>query len=162
MGESHVYPTCKDLFSKHITSRSPICWRRWKAIYGKGSLDDFIFARDYFNGYILHTGYYSIETATLEIFLVQGIHKFLYVPTSTSLDTRDYSIRNIDFPGVTICPNSKIMKSSFRAAMSSSKLSWANITAKMDEEAATEFRYSVLDYLANMVLFSGNPAGVMN
>merc|ERR1719507_530205 len=44
--------------------------------------------------------------------------------------------------------------------MSSSKLSWANITAKMDEEAATEFRYSVLDYLANMVLFSGNPAGV--
>ena len=94
--------------------------------------------------------------------MVQGIHKFLYVPTSTSLDTRDYSIRNIDFPGVTICPNSKIMKSSFRAAMSSSKLSWANITAKMDEEAATEFRYSVLDYLANMVLFSGNPAGVIN
>ena len=96
------------------------------------------------------------------IYLVQGIHKFLYVPTSTSLDTRDYSIRNIDFPGVTICPNSKIMKSSFRAAMSSSKLSWANITAKMDEATTKDFRYSVLDYLANMVLFSGNPAGVMN
>ena len=93
--------------------------------------------------------------------IIQGIQKFLYVPTSTSLDTRDYSIRNIDFPGVTICPNSKIMKSSFRAAMDSSKLPWANITAKMNEEAAKEFRYSVLDYLTNMVLFSGYPAGVI-
>ena len=92
--------------------------------------------------------------------MIQGIQKFLYVPTSTSLDTREYSIRNIDFPGVTICPNSKIMKSSFRAAMGSSKLPWANITKDMDKETAMEFQYSVLDYLANMVLFSGNPAGV--
>ena len=94
--------------------------------------------------------------------MIQGIQKFLYVPTSTSLDTREYSIRNIDFPGVTICPNSKIMKSSFRAAMGSSKLPWANITNTMDKETAMEFHYSVLDYLANMVLFSGNPAGVIN
>ena len=104
----------------------------------------------------------SICDFDFDITMIQGIQKFLYVPTSTSLDTREYSIRNIDFPGVTICPNSKIMKSSFRAAMGSSKLPWANITNTMDKETAMEFHYSVLDYLANMVLFSGNPAGVLN
>ena len=112
------------------------------------------------------------------IFSIQGIHKFLYVPTSTSLDTRDFSIRNVDFPGVTVCPNSKIMKSRFsvvrimfiimimksrfRAAISSTKLPWANITAKLDAGAASDFQYSVLDYLANMVIFSSNSAGVIS
>ena len=65
----------------------------------------------------------SICDFDFDITMIQGIQKFLYVPTSTSLDTREYSIRNIDFPGVTICPNSKIMKSSFRAAMGSSSAS---------------------------------------
>ena len=105
-------------------------------------------------------GIYPLNLQDFNNFLIRGIQKFLYVPTSTSLSTTDYSIRNIDFPGVTICPNSKIMKSSFRAAMNSSKLPWANLTAEMDDEAAKEFRYSLLDYLANMVLFSSNPAGV--
>ena len=67
LGENHVYPTCKSLLSKHITSRSSICWRRWKAIYGKGSLDDFIFAWDCINGYILHTRYYSNLSAILTL-----------------------------------------------------------------------------------------------
>ena len=67
LGENHVYPTCKSLLSKHITSRSSICWRRWKAIYGKGSLDDFIPAWDCFNGYILHTRYYSNLSAILTL-----------------------------------------------------------------------------------------------
>ena len=29
-------------------------------------------------------------------------------PTTTGLETTDYPIWNIDFPGVTICPNTKV------------------------------------------------------
>ena len=43
-----------------------------------------------------------------------GIDKYINQPTSTSLDTRDYPVWNIDFPGVTICPNSKVGMSLLR------------------------------------------------
>ena len=39
---------------------------------------------------------------------IAGIEKYVNNPTSTSLDTRDYPVWNIDFPGVTICPNTKV------------------------------------------------------
>ena len=37
-----------------------------------------------------------------------GIQKYQNNPTSTSLDTKHYSIHNVDFPGITICPNTKV------------------------------------------------------
>ena len=37
-----------------------------------------------------------------------GIEKYINQPTSTSLETRDFPVWNIDFPGVTICPTSKV------------------------------------------------------
>ena len=40
-----------------------------------------------------------------------GIEKYINDPTSTTLETTDYPIWNIDFPGVTICPNAKVPKS---------------------------------------------------
>ena len=70
---------------------------------------------------------------------------------------------NVDFPGVTICPNNKIMKSRFRAAMRDKRLPWYNITQKMNGEeagAGDEFQYELLDYLTNLVMFSIDPEGV--
>ena len=64
---------------------------------------------------------------------------------------------------MTICPNNKIMKSRFRAAMTSKKLPWYNITQKMNNESAgsgDEFQYELLDYLTNLVMFSIDPEGV--
>ena len=69
----------------------------------------------------------------------------------------------VDFPGVTICPNSKIIKSRFRAAMSSSRLPWKNITQKLEEQSAgagDEFQYSLLEYLTNLAVFSSDPSSV--
>ena len=40
-----------------------------------------------------------------------GVEKYINDPTSTTLETTDYPIWNIDFPGVTICPNAKVPKS---------------------------------------------------
>ena len=37
-----------------------------------------------------------------------GVEKYINDPTSTTLETTDYPIWNIDFPGVTICPNAKV------------------------------------------------------
>ena len=36
------------------------------------------------------------------------IQKYQNNPTSTGLDTKDYPIMNIEFPGITICPNTKV------------------------------------------------------
>ena len=69
----------------------------------------------------------------------------------------------VDFPGVTICPNSKIIKSRFRAAMSSSRLPWKNLTQKLEDASAgagVEFQYSVLEYLTNLAMFSSDPSSV--
>ena len=40
----------------------------------------------------------------------EGIQKYQNNPTSTGLDTKDYPILNIDFPGITICPNTKVIR----------------------------------------------------
>ena len=37
-----------------------------------------------------------------------GLDKYMNDPTTTGLETTDYPIWNIDFPGVTICPNTKV------------------------------------------------------
>ena len=41
-------------------------------------------------------------------FMLPGIRKYQNNPTSTSLGTKHYPVYNIDFPGVTICPNTKV------------------------------------------------------
>lgn len=55
------------------------------------------------------------------------------------------------------------MKSRFRAAMSSKKQPWLNLTKKLEQEAfgdGAEFQYSVLEYLTNLVMFSIDPSSV--
>ena len=47
-----------------------------------------------------------------------GIQKYQNNPTSTSLDTKHYSIHNVDFPGITICPNTKVREAPGYNAMS--------------------------------------------
>jgi len=92
-----------------------------------------------------------------------GIEKYIYTPTSTSLETRHYPIVNVDFPGVTICPNAKIMKSKFKAAMSSSNLPWQNLTTKLDNEnsgTGSDFHYSLLEYMINILMFNTKPSSV--
>ena len=94
-----------------------------------------------------------------------GIEKYIYTPTSTSLETRHYPIVNVDFPGVTICPNAKIMKSKFKAAMSSSNLPWLNLTTKLDNEnsgSGSDFHYSLLEYMINILMFNTKPSSVSN
>ena len=44
-----------------------------------------------------------------EIFC-EGIQKYQNNPTSTGLATKDYPIMNIEFPGITICPNTKVVR----------------------------------------------------
>ena len=73
-----------------------------------------------------------------------GIEKYINDPTSTTLETTDYPIWNIDFPGVTICPNAKvptskheneqvhlfslqISTSRFRAALKNKDMPWKKI-----------------------------------
>ena len=71
---------------------------------------------------------------------------------------------NVDFPGVTICPNSKIMKSKFRAAMNAKNLPWLNITKKLEDAntgAGAEFQFNLLNYISNLILFNSNPGLVV-
>ena len=51
--------------------------------------------------------YFFFKTNVSSKFLL-GIQKYQNNPTSTGLDTKDYPISNIDFPGITICPNTKV------------------------------------------------------
>ena len=39
---------------------------------------------------------------------LSGLEKHMNDPTTTGLETTDFPIWNIDFPGVTICPNTKV------------------------------------------------------
>ena len=93
-----------------------------------------------------------------------GIQKYQNNPTSTSLDTKHYSIHNIDFPGITICANTKIMKSNFRTAMKAKSLPWKNLTQELlDKNTVTsvaDFQFGLLKYLNNMAEFSIDPKGV--
>ena len=43
-------------------------------------------------------------------FYFPGLDKYQNDPTTTSLETTDFPIWEIDFPGVTICPNAKVGK----------------------------------------------------
>ena len=54
---------------------------------------------------------WSQDTFCLYWSLCLGIDRYQNDPTSTSLETTDYPIWNIDFPGVTICPNTKVSAS---------------------------------------------------
>ena len=99
-----------------------------------------------------------------------GIQKYQNNPTSTSLDTKHYSIHNVDFPGITICPNTKvreapdnttmskqvlvilylqIMKSNFRAAMRTKSLPWRNLTQKMVDDGTVA---SAADFQVMMMM----------
>ena len=105
-----------------------------------------------------------------------GIQKYQNNPTSTSLDTKHYSIHNVDFPGITICPNTKvsekprddamnasnvlirvckfvfnlqIMKSNFRAAMRTKSLPWRNLTQKMVDDGTVA---SAADFQVMMLM----------
>ena len=73
------------------------------------------------------------------------------------MDTKDYPILNIEFPGITICPNTKIMKSNFRVAMASSHLPWKNLT----NTRGPAYQYKLLTYLNNMVKFSVDPRSLV-
>ena len=96
--------------------------------------------------------------------LFVGIQKYQNNPTSTSLDTKHYSIHNIDFPGITICANTKIMKSNFRTAMKTKSLPWRNLTQELIDQntvaSAAEFQFGLIQYLNNMAEFSIDPKGV--
>ena len=93
-----------------------------------------------------------------------GIQKYQNNPTSTSLDTKHYSIHNVEFPGITICANTKIMKSNFRTAMKAKNLPWRNLTQELIDKntvaSVEEFQYSLIQYLNNMAEFSIDPKGV--
>ena len=111
-----------------------------------------------------------------------GIQKYQNNPTSTSLDTKHYSIHNVDFPGITICPNTKvrdtekpldnamskqvlvtlylqIMKSNFRAAMRTKSLPWRNLTQKMVDDgtvaSAADFQVMmmIMMMITKLILF---------
>ena len=45
----------------------------------------------------------------LEESSLSGYDKYMNDPTTTGMETTDYPIWNIDFPGVTICPNTKVI-----------------------------------------------------
>ena len=74
-----------------------------------------------------------------------GIQKYQNNPTSTSLDTKDYSIHNIDFPGITICSNTKIMKSNFRAAMKAGNMPWKKLTEELIKDGTVQVAFKYLD-----------------
>lgn len=97
-------------------------------------------------------------------FNIVGIEKYQNNPTSTSLDTKHYSIHNIDFPGITICANTKIMKSNFRTAMKTKSLPWRNLSQELIDKntvaSASEFQFGLIQYLNNMAEFSIDPKGV--
>ena len=55
-------------------------------------------------------GNFSLISSYYTAVITEGIEKYINQPTSTSLETRHFPVWNIDFPGVTICPNSKVYK----------------------------------------------------
>ena len=77
-------------------------------------------------------------------------------PTTTGLETTDYPIWNIDFPGVTICPNTKVKNefaqtlkmfqfsqlttSNFKAALTNPSLPWAKLLKGANASLALEIK----------------------
>ena len=76
--------------------------------------------------------------------------KYKNTKTITTVDTTNYPISNIDFPGVTVCSNIRISNSLFISAMKHSKLPWKNLT-KQDQSNG------VGQIVTNLVKFQSDP-----
>ena len=59
-----------------------------------------------------------------------GLDKYMNDPTTTGLETTDYPIWNIDFPGVTICPNTKVKKRNI-SRWNSCPSSWLQASSRL-------------------------------
>ena len=81
---------------------------------GKSSLDLPLHLRIWPRHCLLGTKWHSplspCSKLDLKLFLhcFSGLDKYMHDPTTTQLETSNYPIWNIHFPGVTICPNTKV------------------------------------------------------
>ena len=101
-------------------------------------------------------------------------------PTTTGLETTDYPIWNIDFPGVTICPNMKVdskniilkkilysqlATSKFKAALADPNLPWAKLFKAMNDTKlildvkVTHLKQSLLTISTDFGIFLENLDG---
>ena len=99
------------------------------------------------------------STFDLKPFTPSGLEKYMNDPTTTGLKTTDYPIWNIDFPGVTICPNTKVKMyfwkvlfsqlatSKFKSALTNPSLPWAKLLKDANATLALEVKVTVLCWL---------------
>ena len=84
-----------------------------------------------------------------EIMLILPIiEKFHECKTITTVDTTNYPIWNIDFPGITVCSNIRVANSLFESTMS--RYPWKNLT-EADQS------YGVGQVVTNLVKFLSDP-----
>ena len=76
--------------------------------------------------------------------------KYRESKTITTVDTTNYPIWNIDFPGITVCSNIRVSASRLNAALKNSKLPWKNLTEE-------EQHYGVNQIITNLVKFQSDP-----
>ena len=76
--------------------------------------------------------------------------KYKESKTLTTVDTTNYPIWNIDFPGITVCSNIRISASRLRATLRNSKLPWKNLTEE-------EQQLGVNQIITNLVKFRSDP-----
>ena len=72
-----------------------------------------------------------------------GLDKYMNDPTTTGLETTDYPIWNIDFPGVTICPNTKVKKRNI-SRRNSCPSSWLQASSRLPWQIQTSHGRSCL------------------
>ena len=84
------------------------------------------------------------------ILLYPLMEKFLKTKTITSILTTNHPISEIDFPGITICSNTRVSKSRYDAAMKNSKLPWKNLTEKYGVNVVGQV-------VSNLVMFNLHP-----
>ena len=83
-------------------------------------------------------------------FVMPILAKHQNTKTITTIDTTNYPIWNIDFPGVSVCSNIRVSQSLYKATMTHSRHPWANHT---DEDKEFGFGQLVL----NLVQFQSDP-----
>ena len=76
--------------------------------------------------------------------------KYKNTKTITTVDTTNYPISNIDFPGVTVCSNIRISNSLFTSAMKHSKLPWKSLTKEDQSNGVGQI-------VTNLVKFQSDP-----
>ena len=94
-----------------------------------------------------------VSLAFLTILTMPILEKYQNSKTITTVETTNYPICNIDFPGITVCSNVRVSSSLFNKALKNSKLPWKNLT-----EENVDYLYDIHAIVRNLNQVQNDPS----